>query len=80
MKNLPVSSLYLNKEKFILQKNNIDIIIKSATVLKKEKKGRSNLYFVEDEERIAKDIITYKQGFLDELVYSFTESWMDLNF
>lgn len=57
--NLPASTLstYLS---ILLQKN----------VLRRERKGRENLYFVADEESVVKVLMVYRPSFLDKLVDS----------
>jgi predicted transcriptional regulator len=45
----------------------------------KIKEGRESFYFVENEEEIAKALISYKRSFLDSVVDSFTNTWMEMN-
>jgi predicted transcriptional regulator len=45
----------------------------------KVKEGREHKYFVVDEEEVAKALISYKRSFLDSVVDSFTNTWMEMN-
>ncbi len=47
--------------------------------IRKVKEGREHKYFVENEEEIAKSLISYKKSFLDNLVDNFTNTWMEMN-
>jgi predicted transcriptional regulator len=43
------------------------------------KKGRKHSYLVSDEEAVAKILIRYKEGFVDEVVDDFVDTWMDIH-
>ena len=43
-----------------------------------EKAGKENIYRAEDEERIAKCLIAYKESFFDSAVDRFAEAWLEL--
>lgn len=47
--------------------------------IEKVKEGRSHLYFVVNEEEVAKALVSYKKSFLDSVVDSFTNTWMEMN-
>ena len=44
-------------------------------IIEKEKKGRTTIYRVVDEEAIANVLITYRPSFLDAVVENFIEAW-----
>jgi predicted transcriptional regulator len=44
-------------------------------IIEKEKKGRTTIYRVMDEETIANVLITYRPSFLDAVVDNFIEAW-----
>ncbi len=44
-------------------------------IIEKQKKGRTTIYRVVDEEVIVKVLVTYKPSFLDNIVDSFIEAW-----
>lgn len=46
-------------------------------VIEKERKGRTTLYRVVDEEAIANVLISYRPSFLDGIVESFIEAWKE---
>jgi predicted transcriptional regulator len=41
--------------------------------------GRKHSYKVSDEELVAKALIRYKEGFVDEVVDDFVQTWMDIH-
>ncbi|WP_455392264.1 winged helix-turn-helix transcriptional regulator [[Eubacterium] cellulosolvens] len=41
--------------------------------------GRKHSYKVADEEAVAKALIRYKEGFVDELVDDFVDTWMEIH-
>ena len=43
------------------------------------KVGRKHSYKVTDEEQVAKALIRYKEGFVDEVVDDFVQTWMDIH-
>lgn len=49
-------------------------------ILAREKIGYENLYTVQDEDRVAKVLITYKSSFLDKLVDKALNTWMETRF
>jgi predicted transcriptional regulator len=49
-------------------------------ILARAKIGHENLYTVRDEERVAKVLIAYKNGFLDKLVDKTLATWMETHF
>ncbi len=44
-------------------------------IVEKEKKGRTTIYRVVDEEAVANVLITYRPSFLDNIVENFIEAW-----
>ena len=46
-------------------------------VLGKEKQGRENLYWIEDEKRVIELLLSYRRSFLDKLVDRFLEVWLE---
>jgi hypothetical protein len=49
-------------------------------VLREEEKGGGKEFFVEDPDTVSRTLIIYKKSFMDDLVESFTETWMDMEF
>ena len=50
-----------------------------AELITTVKVGRKHSYVVGDEELVAKALIRYKEGFVDELVDVFVQTWMDIH-
>ena len=48
-------------------------------VIRQARQGRQNRYWLEDEEGVARALMTYKEGFMDEVVDSFAEAWLDIH-
>lgn len=51
--------------------------LSEKNIIKKEKKGRTTIYRVVDEEAIANVLISFRPSFLDSVVESFIESWKE---
>ena len=51
-----------------------------SNVLKKHRIGRENMYTVQDEDRVAKVLLSYKASFLDKLVDKALYTWMETRF
>ena len=51
----------------------------SKEVVRQEREGRQNRYWLVDEEGAARALMEYKESFLDEVVDSFTETWLDIH-
>jgi predicted transcriptional regulator len=49
-------------------------------ILVRDKVGYENLYTVQDEDRVARVLIAYKPSFLDKLVDSALDVWMETHF
>lgn len=49
-------------------------------ILMRHKVGRENIYTVQDEDRIAKVLISYKSSFVDRLVDKALRTWMETKF
>lgn len=60
-------SLYL---KYLVDRN----------ILKRHRIGRENVYTVQDEDRVAKVLISYKSSFVDRLVDKVLNTWMETRF
>ena len=70
------------KQLFTISPSTLSFHIKKlvdVNASRKEKDGREHKYFVENEEEIAKALISYKKSFLDSVVDSFTNTWMEMN-
>jgi hypothetical protein len=52
--------------------------LRSAHLLREEAAGRTKRLFVEDPERVATVLVTYRRSFLDEAIDRFTEAWLAL--
>lgn len=61
----PTLSFHLNK-------------LRAAGVLREEPAGRTKLLYVEDPERVANLLVTYRKSFLDAAVDRFASTWMGL--
>jgi predicted transcriptional regulator len=51
----------------------------SKGVIRQAREGRQNTYWLVDETGVARALMTYKEGFMDEAVDSFTEIWLDIH-
>jgi len=49
-------------------------------VIEERGKGRSKTYHVQDPDAVSRSLLQYKGSFMDDLVDSFTETWLDMNF
>jgi len=49
-------------------------------ILKKHRIGRQNMYSVNDENRVAKVLTTYKSSFMDKLIDKALATWLETNF
>ena len=49
-------------------------------VLTEKEEGGGKALFVEDPDTVSRTLIIYKKSFMDDLVESFTETWMDMEF
>lgn len=70
------------KELFTISPSTLSFHIKKLVdvgAVSKVKEGREHKYFVENEEEVAKALITYKQSFLDSVVDSFANTWLEMN-
>lgn len=47
-------------------------------VVREEEDGGTKRFYVVDPESVSKTLITYKKSFMDDLVDSFTETWLDM--
>ncbi len=61
----PTLSFHLNK-------------LRSAGILREQPDGRTKRLFVEDPERVANLLVTYRRSFLDAAVDRFAEAWLAL--
>lgn len=61
----PTLSFHLNK-------------LRAANVLREEPAGRTKLLFVNDPERVANVMVTYRKSFLDDAVDRFAAAWLAL--
>ena len=61
----PTLSFHLNK-------------LRAANVLREEPAGRTKLLYVEDPERVASILVTYRKSFLDDAVDRFADAWLAL--
>jgi predicted transcriptional regulator len=52
--------------------------MRRAGLVREEPDGRSKRLFLEDAERVANLLVTYRKSFLDEAVDRFTETWLSL--
>jgi predicted transcriptional regulator len=48
-------------------------------ILQQHRVGRQNEYFVENEDEIARALISYRKSFLDEVVDNFVDAWEELH-
>jgi predicted transcriptional regulator len=48
-------------------------------MIRQDKQGRENKLYVTNEEDVAKALISYKKSFLDSVVDSFTNTWLEMN-
>jgi DNA-binding transcriptional ArsR family regulator len=48
-------------------------------IIEQIKSGRENEYVVVDEEAVAKALIRFKKGFVDEMVDEFVDIWMEIH-
>lgn len=53
--------------------------MRRAGLVREEPDGRSKRLFLEDPERVAGLLVTYRKSFLDEAVDRFTEVWLSLS-
>ena len=53
--------------------------MRAAGVLREEPDGRTKRLFVEDPERVANLLVTYRASFVDDAVDRFSSLWMDLH-
>jgi predicted transcriptional regulator len=49
-------------------------------VLQEEGEGGKKKFFVTDPDTVSRTLIIYKKSFMDDLVDSFTDTWMDMEF
>lgn len=47
-------------------------------VVEKRREGRRSLYFVKDQDRVVRLLITYRPSFLDRMVDRFLETWLEV--
>ncbi len=52
----------------------------NRNILTRHKVGRENIYTVQDEDRVAKVLISYKSSFVDKLVDKALSTWMETKF
>src|SRR5688572_17899441 len=52
--------------------------LRSAAILREEPDGRTKRLFIEDPERVANILVTYRRSFLDSAVDRFAEAWLAL--
>jgi predicted transcriptional regulator len=52
--------------------------LRDARLVREEPAGRTKRLFVEDPERVASVLVTYRRSFLDDAVDRFTETWLAL--
>ncbi len=52
----------------------------NRNILTRHKVGRENIYTVQDEDRVAKVLISYKSSFVDKLVDKALSTWMETEF
>jgi DNA-binding transcriptional ArsR family regulator len=52
--------------------------LRTAGIVREQPEGRTKLLFVEDPERVANILVTYRRSFLDSAVDRFAESWLAL--
>lgn len=62
----PTLSFHLNK-------------LRGAGILREEPEGRTKRLFVEDPERVANLLVTYRRSFLDDAVDRFADAWLALS-
>ena len=53
--------------------------LRSAGILREEPEGRTKRLFVEDPERVASLLVTYRKSFLDDVVDRFASAWLELS-
>jgi DNA-binding MarR family transcriptional regulator len=53
--------------------------LRSAGILREEPEGRTKRLFVEDPERVANLLVTYRRSFLDDAVDRFADAWLALS-
>ena len=61
----PTLSFHLNK-------------LRAAGVVREEPAGRTKLLFIQDPERVANILVTYRKSFLDDAVDRFADAWLAL--
>ena len=69
------------QEQFQISKSTLSFHMKKLTeagVVTATKEGRTTSYRVDDQEMIARILLTYKASFLDSVVDRFAEVWLDL--
>ena len=49
-------------------------------VLEERKEGGPKRYFVVDPDAVSRSLLQFKRSFMDDLVDSFTETWLEMNF
>jgi hypothetical protein len=54
-------------------------MLKKEVIREEEGEGPKRFYVV-DPETISRTLIIYKRSFMDDLVDSFTDTWMDMEF
>lgn len=52
--------------------------LRSAAIIREQPEGRTKLLFVEDPERVANILVTYRRSFLDSAVDRFADAWLAL--
>lgn len=68
-------------EEFGLSKSTVSFHLKKLTesgLVRTEKSGREQVYWIADPERTANLIITYRESFLDAVVDRFVDAWLKL--
>lgn len=52
--------------------------LRSAGILREEAAGRTKRLYIEDPERVANVLVTYRKSFLDDAVDRFSDTWLAL--
>ncbi len=51
--------------------------LQSKDIVEREKSGRESLYRLRDEKRVERIFLSYRKSLLDDIVDSFTETWLE---
>jgi predicted transcriptional regulator len=51
----------------------------SGGIINQMREGRQNLYWLADEEKVIRALMTYREGFMDDVVDAFAETWLDIH-